>query len=142
LYGSITTAGTRPAAPIAGAWATIKFLGADGYLRKAEQVRTATKGFLSAIAAIPELTVTGEPDMSVFEFTAVEGSGVDIAGVGDVMDDRGWNLDRQQGGLHLMVSPYHVNVVEQFHADLADAVSSHRASRGKAAGYGGIADLA
>jgi len=142
LYGSITTAGTRPAAPIAGAWATIKFLGADGYLRKAEQVRTATKGFLSAIAAIPELTVTGEPDMSVFEFTAVEGSGVDIAGVGDVMADRGWNLDRQQGGLHLMVSPYHVNVVEQFHADLADAVSSHRASRGKAAGYGGIADLA
>ena len=32
LYGSATTAGTRPAAPIAGAWATIRHLGADGYL--------------------------------------------------------------------------------------------------------------
>ncbi len=140
LYGSITTAGTRPAAPIAGAWATIRFLGAEGYLRKAEQVRTATKGFLAGIAAIPELRVTGEPDMSVFEFSAVEGSGVDIGGVGDVMDDRGWNLDRQQGGLHLMVSPYHVNVVDQFCADLADAVAEHGASRGKSHGYGGIAD--
>ena len=24
------------------------------------------------------------------------------------MDDRGWHLDRQQGGLHLMLSPYHL----------------------------------
>ncbi|MCB1015524.1 MAG: aspartate aminotransferase family protein, partial [Acidimicrobiales bacterium] len=31
LYGSATTAGTRPAAPIAGAWAAIRHLGADGY---------------------------------------------------------------------------------------------------------------
>ena len=29
--------------------------------------------------------------------------GIDIDAVCDVMDDRGWNLDRQQGGLHLMV---------------------------------------
>ena len=30
LYGSATTAGTRPAAPIAAAWATINFLGEEG----------------------------------------------------------------------------------------------------------------
>ena len=35
LYGSATTAGTRPAAPIAAAWATIQHLGRDGYLAKA-----------------------------------------------------------------------------------------------------------
>jgi hypothetical protein len=77
--------------------------------------------------------------MSVFEFAADDGSGIDIGGVGDQMDERGWNLDRQQGGLHLMLSPYHVHMVEQFTADLADAVANHGESLGKAASYGGIA---
>jgi glutamate/tyrosine decarboxylase-like PLP-dependent enzyme len=139
LYGSITTAGTRPAAPIAGAWATINYLGADGYLEKAAQVRDATRRFMAAIDEAPGLSVTGEPDMSVFEFGALPGRGIDIGGVGDVMDDRGWNLDRQQGGLHMMVSPYHVHVADRFADDLAAAVADHRESVGKAASYGGIA---
>lgn len=142
LYGSVTTAGTRPAAPIAGAWATIKHLGADGYLDKTTQVRDATHGFQAGIAAVEGLQVTGDPDMSVFEFGAEPGSGIDIGGVGDIMDDRGWNLDRQQGGLHVMVSPYHLRMVDQFNADLADAVKSHSTSKGKASSYGGIADIA
>jgi glutamate/tyrosine decarboxylase-like PLP-dependent enzyme len=139
LYGSVTSAGTRPAAPIAGAWATIRHLGADGYLRKAEQVRDATRRFRAGIDAIDGLRVAGEPDLSLFEFGS---DTLDVFAVGDVMDDRGWNLDRQPGGLHLMVSPYHRHVVDDFLADLAAAVADHGPSRGKAAGYGGIADLA
>jgi len=139
LYGSITTAGTRPAAPIAGAWAAVNFLGEDGYLRKATQVRDATRGFQAGIASIPELRVTGEPDLSVFEFGAADPDQLDIGAIGDVMDDRGWNLDRQPGGLHLMVSPYHERMVDSFVADLRDAVAHHGESRGKAASYGGIA---
>jgi len=140
LYGSITTAGTRPAAPIAGAWATIKHLGAEGYLTKAEQVRDATRGFQAGIDAIDGLRVTGDPDMSVFELSVEPGHPIDIGGVGDVMDDRGWNLDRQQGGLHVMVSPYHQHMVDRFNADLAEAVATHDSSRGVSHGYGGIAD--
>ena len=53
--------------------------------------------------------VTSDPDMSIFEF----GSDIhDMSAVCDVMDDRGWKLDRQQGGLHLMVSPGHLAVVD------------------------------
>ena len=139
LYGSITTAGTRPAAPIAGAWATINHLGAEGYLRKATQVRDATRGFVAGIESIDGLSITAPPDMSVFEFAATDPEDLDIGAVGDVMDDRGWNLDRQQGGLHLMVSPYHLHMVDAFIADLRDAVADHGESRGTAASYGGIA---
>lgn len=135
LYGSVTTAGTRPAAPMVGAWTAIRFLGADGYLAKAAQVREATQGFLAGIAAVPELRLVTEPDLSVFCFTSDE---VDIAAVGDVMDDRGWNLDRQPAGLHAMLSPYHLHVVDRFCGDLTDAVAHHGASRDKAVGYGGI----
>ena len=140
LYGSVTTAGTRPAAPIAGAWATVNHLGAEGYLRKATQVRDATRGFLAGIASIPELALSAPPDLSLFELGAADPEQLDIGAVGDVMDDRGWNLDRQQGGLHLMVSPYHEHVVDAFVADLRDAVAHHGVSRGKAATYGGVVD--
>ncbi len=136
LYGSATTAGTRPAAPIAGAWAAIRYLGEAGYLRLAEVVRDTTRRFQAGIEALPGLAVTGDPDLSVFEFSS---STDDIGAIGDVMDDRGWKLDRQQGGLHVMVSPGHAAVADRFLADLADAVAGHGESRGTDAVYGGIA---
>lgn len=138
LYGSATTAGTRPGAPIAAAWATIRHLGLDGYLRLAGEVRTATKAFRAGIDAIPGIRITGDPVCSVMEISS-EGA-VDLGAVGDVMDDRGWKLDRQQGGLHLMLSPGHVAVAEAFLADLADAVAHHGESRGVEARYGGVAE--
>lgn len=136
LYASGTTAGTRPAAPIVGAWSAINHIGVDGYLRMAEVVRDTTRRFAEGIVAIDGLRITGSPDMSLMEFGSDR---FDISAVADVMDDRGWHLDRQQGGLHLMVSPYHARIVDRFLADLADAVADHTESRGKAATYGGVA---
>ena len=136
LYASGTTAGTRPAAPIVGAWTAINHLGVDGYLRLAEIVRDTTRRFADGIGAIDGLRVHHDYDLSLFEFGS---DTLDIGAVADVMDDRGWNLDRQQGGLHLMVSPYHAKIADQFLADLADAAATDRSSRGTAAGYGGVA---
>lgn len=135
LYASGTTAGTRSAAPIAGAWAAINHLGVDGYLRLAAGVRDTTRRFVAGIEAIDGLRLTHPTDLSLFEFGSDD---FDISAVGDGMDDRGWNLDRQQGGLHLMVSPYHEHIVDQFVADLADAVAGRGESRGVAASYGGV----
>ncbi|HEY5888168.1 MAG TPA: aminotransferase class V-fold PLP-dependent enzyme, partial [Acidimicrobiales bacterium] len=134
LYGSSTSAGTRGGVPIAEAWAAVRHLGAEGYLRLAEVVRDATRGFQAGIEGIVGVDITGDPDLSVFEFGSTS---LDIGGVADVMDDRGWHLDRQQGGLHVMVSPGHADVVDQFVADLTDAVAEHEASRGREATYGG-----
>lgn len=138
LYASSTAAGTRPGAPIAGAWAAIHHLGADGYLRLARRVLDATTRFRAGVSSIDGLEITADPDMSLFEFGPSPGSGIDIGGVGDVMDRHGWNLDRQQGGLHLMVSPGHDRVVDKFCGDLAAAVASHGASIGAAQTYGGV----
>lgn len=137
IYGSATTAGTRPGAPIAAAWATISHLGEEGYLRLAGQVRDATRRFRAGIEAIEGLHITGNPVMGVMEISSEEH---DLSAVNDIMDDRGWHLDRQQGGLHLMLSPVHLDVVDQFLADLADAVAHHGDSRGIEARYGSGAD--
>jgi len=136
LYASATSAGTRPAAPIAGAWTAIQTLGADGYLELARTVRDTTRRFQEGIAAIDGLAITGEPDLSVFEFGS---DTLSMDAIADVMDDKGWKLDRQQGGLHIMVSPGHALVVEEFLGDLAFAVANHGESRGIAASYGGVA---
>lgn len=137
LYGSATTAGTRAAAPIAAAWATMRYLGEPGYVRLAEALRDTVRAFRDGVVAIDGLRLTHEPDMSLFEFTTEEG--LDIGAIGDVMDDKGWHLDRQQGGLHLMLWPYHANIAEQFLEDLRAAVEDHGESRGVEASYGGIA---
>ena len=136
LYGSATTAGTRPAAPIATAWATLNHLGMDGYLHLAEVVRATAARLRAGIEAIDGLRITGDPVPGVMEIAA--GGGVDIAAVGDAMDDRGWHLDRQQGGLHAIVSPSHAAVAEEFLADLAASAAGHGPARGVETRYGGV----
>jgi len=134
LYGSFAMAGARPAAPIAAAWAIMRYLGEDGYLRLAGDLLSTTVKIRSAIDEIPGLRVIGDPVMSVFSFTA---DGFDIGAVGDAMDDRGWNLDRQTDpdALHMMLSPKHATVADRFIEDLREAVKHHGSSRGVEARY-------
>jgi sphinganine-1-phosphate aldolase len=134
IYGSLAMAGTRPAAPIAAAWAVMNYLGEQGYLRLASIVMETTRRLRDGIATIPELHIWGNPDASLMAFGA---DSIDIMAVGDVMDDRGWYLDRQQNpaALHIMVTPNHAKVVDQFLSDLRDAVAKHDAARGVEARY-------
>jgi glutamate/tyrosine decarboxylase-like PLP-dependent enzyme len=133
-YGSFAMAGARPGAPIAAAWAVMHFLGREGYLRLAREVREATREIRRGIDAIPGLRVLGEPAMSVMAFGS---DAFDIFAVGDAMDARGWHLDRQKGpdALHLMLSPIHAKVAGAFLADLREAAKNPGKSKGAAARY-------
>jgi sphinganine-1-phosphate aldolase len=133
-YASFAMAGARPAAPIAAAWAVLHFLGEEGYLRLARTMRDTTRALREGIEATGRLHVWGEPAMTVFSFGSHE---LDIFAVGDVMDERGWCLDRQTepDALHLMVSPEHAKVADAFLDDLSEAVRHHGRSRGKEARY-------
>ncbi|HXH59692.1 pyridoxal phosphate-dependent decarboxylase family protein [Iamia sp.] len=121
LYASSTPAGTRPAPPIAGAWAAMMHLGQEGFSRLTGQVREAHHAFLAGIDGIAGAVVDPVPEVPVFQVTT---PGRALDAVGDAMDARGWNLDRQQGGLHVMLSPYHLQVLDAFVEDLAAAVAS------------------
>jgi hypothetical protein len=94
------------------------------------------------IDGIEGIRVTSDPDMSVFEFGPDPDSPVtvDMDGICDVMDARGWNLDRQNGGLHLMLSPGHDAVAAEFVSDLAAAVADHGSGDGSTHVYGGVVD--
>jgi hypothetical protein len=61
-----------------------------------------------------------------------------IFAIGDVLAQRGWHFDRQEGppAIHLMVSPRHALVVDEFLADLRQAVASATDTSVKTSAYG------
>ena len=91
LYGSPAIAGARPAAPIATAWAVMSYLGADGYTELMRDLMETAAQVRAGIEAIPGIEIVGDPIGPVLSFRSDEH---DLYAVADVMDDRGWNLNR------------------------------------------------
>jgi len=143
LYGSPSAPGTRPGGPIAAAWAVMNYLGEEGYLRLAKTTLDTTDAVLAAIREMPEIRVLGEPAMSVFSFGS---DALDVYAIGDVMQERGWNLDRQQrpASLHMTITPAHERLVGDIARDLRasiERVKSGATANGSAAMYGMLNDL-
>ncbi|HEY3724816.1 MAG TPA: aminotransferase class V-fold PLP-dependent enzyme [Acidimicrobiia bacterium] len=134
LYGSPGIAGARPAAPIATAWAALTYLGEQGYVDIMRDLMATTARVRDRVDGIAGIEIVGDPIGPVL---ALRSDGLDLSAVADVMDDKGWNLNRntEPPGLHLMLSPAHGAVVDQLVADLEDAVAHHGDSRGVEARY-------
>lgn len=135
VYGTQGFQGTKPAPPIAAAWAVMRYLGEEGYVRLARQTLDTTRKLLDGIAGIDGVHVWGEPDMTVF---AAGSDTQDIMAIGDALNARGWHFDRQEGppSLHLMVSPRHATNADEFLGDLRAAVAHNAGTSAKAATYG------
>jgi sphinganine-1-phosphate aldolase len=133
-YGSPAMAGARAAAPIATAWAVINTLGVDGYTEMMRVLMDTAAKVRAGIAAIDGLEIIGDPIGPVLAFRS---GTIDLGAVADVMSDRNWALNRnsEPRGLHLMLSPAHAPVADEFLADLRDAVDHHGESRGVEARY-------
>ncbi len=145
IYVSPTMTGTRPGGAIAAAWACLQHLGREGYLRIAEKIMKTSERLKQAISSIPGLRILGQPPASVFAFTMEDG---DVYLLGELMQQRGWHLDRLQdpAALHIMVTPVHEGVVDDFASDLAECTAEARARSGEpvsgmAAVYGMMAAI-
>lgn len=134
LYGSPGIAGARPAGPIATAWAALTYLGEQGYVEIMRDLMATTAEVRAGVEAIDGLEIVGDPIGPVL---AMQSDTIDLYAVGDVMDDKGWNLNRNTDprGLHLMLSPAHTAVAGELLADLRDSVAHHGESRGVEARY-------
>jgi hypothetical protein len=83
--------------------------------------------------------------MSVFAFVS---DGPDLFAIGDLMELKGWHIDRQQkpSAIHLMITPAHKEIVASYLADLrasVEHVTAHPelASEGNAAFYGALSHI-
>lgn len=132
-----TLAGTRPGGAIAAAWAVMNYLGVEGYRQRHGMV---TKAREQIEAGVRErgFTVIGAPQLGITAFTHPDVDGLAILGQ---LYQRGWvtSAITEPRGLHLMLSPVHLSVADQYLADLDWATEAARAgggATGAAVGYG------
>jgi len=127
LYSTPNLTGTRPAGPIAGAWAVMQYLGEDGYQDIAEQTMETTERLLAGIDNIEELAVVSDPDMSLLAFESIADE-VSISAVQEELESKDWVLGRNQQppSIHLTVMYHHADVVDEFIEDLRSAVETAR----------------
>lgn len=119
---SPTLLGTRPGGAIAAAWTALNTLGADGYTQLFMQVMDTVDKLVNGFKEVGDLTVVGQPPMSVF---AVTSAARDVFAIADGLERRGWRVDRQTApdSLHHIVTPRHNDVVDRYLDDLSDAYS-------------------
>jgi glutamate/tyrosine decarboxylase-like PLP-dependent enzyme len=120
-----TAAGTRPGGAIAGAWAVMNYLGVEGYRAKARMVTETRAKLMTAIEAMPGLQTFGDPQLGLFTFGADD---VDIFKVYGRLLKRGWfsGLVTEPRAIHMMLSPAHADVADEYLVDLERALAEVR----------------
>ena len=148
VYVSPNLPGSRPGAPVAAAWATMKYLGLEGYLEQTKKIIDTKKRLISGINEIADIEVVGNPNATLVCYKAKDNKKLPIFAVADQMEKKGWYADRHQKpeSIHLTVMGTHFNCVEEFLDDLAEAVEIVKSnpslgSQGDAAMYGLIAKV-
>jgi glutamate/tyrosine decarboxylase-like PLP-dependent enzyme len=131
LYASTAMAGTRPAGPIAAAWAAIMHIGHQGYLELTRTAHDAARELRAGIEAEDALEVRGDPPATVIAFGARDAAALDIFAVGERLAAGGWYLDRQNrpDSLHATVHAGSAATVPALVADLGRAVRAVGSSR-------------
>ncbi len=147
VFASSALLGTRPGGAYAAAWGVLQYFGKAGYRTLARDTLDAVKQLKAGVENIPELEIMGTPKGPLFAFRSTSPE-VNIFAVGDQMDAKGWQVNRNQfpAGLHAMVTAQHLKVVDQYLADLAAAVETVKANpdlagQGGAATYGMLAHV-
>jgi glutamate/tyrosine decarboxylase-like PLP-dependent enzyme len=112
-----TLVGTAPGAPIASAWAVMRYLGVAGYRAFASDQCKARAVFVDAVRSVPGFDVMGDP---LFSLIVVTSDLFDMTAVHRELEIRGWFtlLVRKPPGLHLNIGMADISLASDFAADL------------------------
>lgn len=111
-----TLAGTRPGGAISAAWAVMNYLGVEGYRAKHKQVTDAREIIEAGVRKLG-FEVLGTPLLGITSFGH---PGLDVFAIYKKMFKRGWftSLTTDPRALHLMLSPFHLDVTQTYLDDL------------------------
>lgn len=120
-----TLAGTRPGGAIAAAWAVMNFLGVEGYREKQGAV-CATRAKIQEGVKKLGFEILGDPKLGLLAFRHPE---VDAYALWGKLLERGWftSITTEPPSLHLMLSPFHAEVADQYLADIEAGMAEIRA---------------
>ncbi len=102
-----TMQSTKSEGPLVGAWATINYLGMNGYLELTRKVISAKKKLMSGLAELGFRTL-GEPDSSIVAFRH---ENLDIFTLAEMLKKDGWFLQVQPGSVELgLIASLHMTL--------------------------------
>jgi sphinganine-1-phosphate aldolase len=122
---------TRSGGPIAAAYATMRHLGDDGYLRLAEQTRSAVADIAGAVTSTPGLRLLAPAAYTVVCLTS-EDTDLDVFVLADELAARGWHTQPQlpfgdiPASIHLTVTAAVATETANFAAALAESTVAAR----------------
>ncbi|MEL6386031.1 MAG: aspartate aminotransferase family protein [Pseudomonadota bacterium] len=117
-----TLAGTRPGGAIAAAWAVMNYLGVDGYRQLQGKVCETRERLEAGVRALG-FEVLGTPMLGLVAFRHPDHHSFAIYGE---IYRRGWftSVTKEPPSLHLMLSPKHADVIDDYLTDLAASVEA------------------
>ena len=127
-----TLQSTRSGGPLAAAWAVLKHIGEDGYLKLASDTRDAVREIRAGIETIDGLRILGDPDSTLLAMTST--GDFDLFTVADEMRERGWYTQPQFAhqsspmNLHLTITAANRGNEKEFLADLTASAEAARAA--------------
>ncbi|ABC62144.1 putative sphingosine-1-phosphate lyase [Erythrobacter litoralis HTCC2594] len=122
-----TLAGTRPGGAISAAWAVMQVLGVEGY-REKQGLVCATRERVEAGVRELGFEVLGNPLLGLIAFRHPEH---DNYAIYSEMYRKGWftSLTIEPPALHLMLSPKHAEVIDDYLVDLAAGLETVAAGK-------------
>lgn len=120
-----TLAGTRPGGAISAAWAVMNVLGISGYREKQGLVCQTRQRIEDGVKALG-FEVLGRPLLGLVAFRHPE---ADTLALYSAMRQRGWftSFTVEPPSLHLMLSPKHAEVADDYLTDLAACLEAVKA---------------
>ena len=140
--GSPRIAGSCPGSMIANTWATMMFVGLNGYVESTRAIISTTRWIVKELKAMPHICVVGDALLSVVAFSSKD---FNIYLLYDAMSERGWSLSPLQFSLciHITVTSVHTknNMAQKFidniRASVKEAMKKpHKKVTGTVAIYG------
>ncbi|MEM0202548.1 MAG: aspartate aminotransferase family protein [Archaeoglobaceae archaeon] len=126
---------SRSVGPLASAFAVVKYLGEEGYLRLSKQVLEARNTLLRGLRSL------GFESVAPIETSILSlfNRNIDLLSFTTAMREMGWHFHLQREikkfsipmNIHLTISPIHKNTAEDFVADAEKAVERSRVERGE-----------
>lgn len=119
-----TLAGTRPGGAIAAAWAVMNHLGIEGYRAKQGAACGARQTIQDRLLALG-FEIMGDPKLALMAFRHPD---YDPFALWGKLIERGWftSITVEPPSLHLMLSPFHETVVDEYMTALEEGMAELR----------------
>ncbi|XP_051946274.1 sphingosine-1-phosphate lyase 1-like [Xyrauchen texanus] len=125
IYASPSMAGSRPGGIIAACWATMMYMGENGYVKATKKIIETARKIKTGICKVEGVFVFGDPEVAV---VALGSNVFDIFRLSNALTSKGWNLNTLQfpSSIHICVTMLHTQpgVAEQFVNDVKKEVAN------------------